>query len=172
VVDLTAPITEFVRTHSDWAYMILGLTAFGESLFLVGFLVPATPIFLAIGGLIAVAGLDPVPLVASAVIGAIAGDIASYLIGRKSGRRIIYSRAGRPHRTKIAKARIFFRKYGMLSVFFGRFIGPLRCTVPFVAGMTRMDEVRFQVANCASAIVWAPVMLMPGWMTVTGYNAL
>ena len=170
--DITTYMMELVRAHGKWAFVILGLVAFAESLFLVGLMFPAMPVLLAIGGLIAAEALDPVPLLISAVTGAIAGDMVSYVIGRKFGRRIIYRSVAKPHRRKIAKARVFFRKYGMLSVFLGRFFGPLRATVPFVAGMTQMSQLRFQIANCASAIVWAPIMLMPGWVTVTGYQAI
>jgi membrane protein DedA with SNARE-associated domain len=170
--DIASYITNLVRDHHEWAAAIIGISAFLESVFVVGLMFPATPIFLAVGGLMATASLDPVPLVASAVTGAIIGDMLSYGIGRKYGRRIVYRPFAKPHRRNVAKARVFFRKYGMLSVFVGRFIGPLRSTVPFVAGMTQMKQVRFQIANCCSAIVWAPVMLMPGWMTVTGYQNL
>ncbi len=170
--DVTTYLTNLVRDHRDWAVVIIGLSAFMESLFIVGLVFPATPIFLAIGGLLATDALDPVPLVASAVGGAILGDMVSYAIGRKYGRQIIHRPFAKSHRRNIAKSRVFFRKYGVLSVFIGRFFGPLRSTVPFVAGMTQMKQGRFQLANCASAVVWAPVMLLPGWVTVTGYQAI
>lgn len=170
--DITSYISNLVRDHREWAIAIVGISAFLESVFLVGLIFPATPIFLAIGGLMATASLDPMPLLISAVAGAIIGDMVSYGVGKRYGRQIIYRPFAKPHRRNIAKARVFFRKYGMLSVFVGRFIGPLRSTVPFVAGMTQMKHLRFQVANCLSAIVWAPVMLMPGWMTVSGFQAL
>jgi membrane protein DedA with SNARE-associated domain len=35
----------------------------------------------------------------------------------------------------------------------------MRSTVPFIAGMMRMDKVRFRFANIGSAIVWAPTFL-------------
>jgi len=170
--EITAYMMDIVRAHREWAFVIIGVSAFVESLFILGLVFPATPIFLAVGGLLATGVLDPVPLIVSAIAGAILGDILSYVVGRKFGRRIIYRPFARPHRRNIAKARLFFRKYGMLSVFLGRFFGPLRPTVPFVAGLTQMGQLRFQIANCMSAIIWAPVMLMPGWMTVTGYNAI
>jgi membrane protein DedA with SNARE-associated domain len=35
---------------------------------------------------------------------------------------------------------------------------------PLAAGVTRMPELRFQAANIASALAWAPLLLMPGWL--------
>jgi membrane protein DedA with SNARE-associated domain len=170
--EMATYMTDLLRDYRQWAVLIIGLGAFAESLFLVGLVFPASPIFLAAGGLLATGALEPLPLIASAVAGAILGDMVSYVMGRKYGRQMIYRPFAKRHRQKIAKARLFFRKYGLLSVFAGRFIGPLRSTVPFVAGMTQMRLMRFQIANCLSAILWAPVMLMPGWMTVSGYQAI
>jgi membrane protein DedA with SNARE-associated domain len=163
---------ELVHSNGDWAFAFLGMVAFAESLFLVGLFIPATPVFLAFGGLIAAGALEPVPLLGVTVAGAVAGNIVSYIIGRKLGRRMIYSPLGSPHRKKIAKARLFFRRYGFLSVFLCRFFGPLRATVPFVAGMTGMKQTRFQTANCLSAAIWSPMMLLPGWLSVTGYQVI
>ena len=56
----------------------------------------------------------------------------------------------------------FFEKYGGKSVAFGRFVGPMRAVIPLVAGMMGMPTGRFLAANILSAIVWAPVYLLPG----------
>lgn len=50
----------------------------------------------------------------------------------------------------------------MVGVFFGRFLGPLRASVPLVAGICEMPASTFQIANIASAIVWATGILAPG----------
>ncbi len=46
-----------------------------------------------------------------------------------------------------------------LAAGIGRFFGPVRATVPLVAGMMGMHRRRFQIANILSAIIWAPVVL-------------
>ena len=50
----------------------------------------------------------------------------------------------------------------MLAIFIGRFFGPLRASVPLVAGIFRMPFWAFQVANFSSAFVWAAVLLTMG----------
>ena len=72
----------------------------------------------------------------------------------------------------VARARLFFYKYGMLSIFGGRFLGPLRAIIPTVAGVMKMRHWRFQVANILSAIVWVPVMLVPGYLTGRSIGSL
>jgi membrane protein DedA with SNARE-associated domain len=154
---------EFIETHRDWAALLIGVLAFGESLVLVGLFIPATPMMILVGGLIGGGVLPPVPVLACAIVGAILGDIVSYALGRLTGPRVAYKWPLNRHRHGVARARLFFRRYGLSAVFFGRFLGPIRCTIPLVAGMMAMDQRRFQVANVLSAVVWAPVMFAPGW---------
>ena len=153
----------FIETHRDWAAFLIGVLAFGESLVLVGLFIPATPMMILVGGLIGSGVLPPMPILFSAVVGAILGDIVSYVLGRLTGRRVVYKWPLNRHRQGVARARLFFQRYGLSAVFFGRFLGPIRCTIPLVAGMMAMDQRRFQTANVLSALVWAPVMFAPGW---------
>lgn len=158
----------FISANQAWAGPIVGLIAFGESLAVVGMLIPATPIMLAIGGLVGAGIIDPIPVMIGAIIGAVVGDIISYFLGWWLGRRVIHQWPLNKYRQHIAQARLLFRKYGFAAVFFGRFFGPIRCTVPLVAGMMSMDQKRFQTANILSALVWAPVMILPGWLAGRG----
>jgi membrane protein DedA with SNARE-associated domain len=64
----------------------------------------------------------------------------------------------------VAQGRLFFRRWGVFSIFLGRFLGPLRAIVPLLAGVMRMHHPRFQLVNILSAIVWVPAMLAPGWV--------
>ena len=154
---------QFIEMHRGWAAPLIGVLAFGESLVLVGLFIPATPMMILVGGLIGSGVLPPIPVLFSAVVGATLGDIVSYALGRLTGRRVVYKWPLNRHRQGVARARLFFRRYGLLAVFFGRFLGPIRCTIPLVAGMMAMDQRRFQTANVLSALVWAPVMFAPGW---------
>jgi membrane protein DedA with SNARE-associated domain len=60
----------------------------------------------------------------------------------------------------------FFKKWGMLAVFVGRFFGPFRAVVPLIAGLNAMPWLNFQIANVASAAVWAAGILLPGFIGV------
>ena len=159
-----ADLGDFIQTHQAWAMPIVLLICLGESLILVGLLIPATAIMLLIGGLAGAGIIDPIPVLAGAILGAIIGDIASYAIGRWLGPSVVYRRPLKPYRHAIARTRLFFRRYGFAAVFIGRFLGPIRSTVPLVAGMMEMGQTRFQVANVLSALIWAPLMLAPGYL--------
>jgi undecaprenyl-diphosphatase len=56
----------------------------------------------------------------------------------------------------------FFQRHGGKSVFIGRFYGPLRASIPLAAGVLRMPAMRFWIADIASALLWAPLLLLAG----------
>lgn len=163
--NLAGHVVDFVSAHHAWAGPVLGIVAFGESLAFVGLLMPATALMLLVGGLIGTGALDPLPVIAWSVAGAVLGDATSYALGRRYGRGICRLGPLRRQTTSLAKARLFFRRYGFASIFIGRFLGPVRSTIPLVAGTMMMSQRRFQFANVASAFVWVPAMLAPGYIT-------
>ena len=136
--------------------------AFGESLAVISLLLPATVILLGAGGLAGAAGLGFWPIWAGAALGAVLGDWLSYWLGfhykDAIGRMWPLSR----HPSLLPRGHAFFAKWGTLGVFLGRFFGPLRSAVPLVAGICAMPQLRFQLANVASALVWATGVLAPG----------
>jgi membrane protein DedA with SNARE-associated domain len=65
----------------------------------------------------------------------------------------------RKFEAQIENALHFFHRWGTAAIFIGRFMGPFRATVPLVAGMSELEFWPFQIANTASALVWAYVIL-------------
>jgi membrane protein DedA with SNARE-associated domain len=63
------------------------------------------------------------------------------------------------------KGEEFVKRWGAVAIFVGRFSGPLRASVPIVAGIFAMPWWRFQLANWSSAFVWAAMLLTIGDVT-------
>lgn len=160
--ELVARATQFMSVHGAWAGPIVGLLSFGESLAIVGLFIPATAVMLAVGGLVGTGVLDPVSIILWAVCGAILGDWISFWFGRHIGPSVYRRWPLNGHRPMVARTRLFFRKYGFAAIFLGRFLGPIRATVPLVAGVMDMPRKPFQIANIASAVLWVPLMFLPG----------
>jgi membrane protein DedA with SNARE-associated domain len=57
----------------------------------------------------------------------------------------------------------FFLRWGLWSVFIGRFFGPVRAVIPLIAGTFAMPALPFQIANVTSAVLWGFVLLAPGF---------
>lgn len=167
-----APLTALISDHRAWAGLVLGLATFLESLVLIGAFVPATALMLLAGGLIATGALDPVTVVLWSVGGAALGDAVSYALGLRLGGGVLALPFLRPHRRAIARTRLFSSRYGVASIFLGRFFGPLRAFVPVMAGMVRMKAHTFQIANVASAFVWVAALVSPGYLAGKGLSVM
>ncbi len=160
--DTLSPILQWINTHPE----LSGLATFGisaaESIAIIGTIIPGTVMMTAIGAL---AGLGVIPLwqtLFCAILGAIAGDGISYWIGRKFNNRLPHVWPFRTHPNLLLNGEEFFRKHGWMSVFIGRFVGPVRALVPLVAGMLSMSPLSFTIANILSALAWAPAYMLPG----------
>lgn len=157
-----ADLLPFIETHRAWAPLIFGAMAFGESLAVVGVLIPATVVMMACGTLIGTGTLALSDLWIGGAIGAILGDSVSYALGRWLGPRAATLGPLKRRPGLVLNAEHFFARWGWAAVFFGRFIGPMRALVPLAAGILKMPSTWFQVNNIASAIVWIPVVVSPG----------
>ena len=169
---LLSSAADFIARHHVWAGVVLGVVTFFESLVVIGAFVPATGLLVAAGGLVAAGVLDPWTVIAGCVIGAVMGDAISYWIGRRLGTGVLRQPLLLPHRRKIAWTRLYCRRYGVASIFIGRFFGPLRAFVPVMVGVLRMRQRVFQLANVTSAFVWVLAMLAPGYLAAKGLAQL
>ena len=169
---LLSSAADFIARHHVWAGVVLGLVTFFESLVVIGAFVPATGLLVAAGGLVAAGVLDPMTVIVGCVIGAVMGDAISYWIGRRLGTGVLRQPMLLPHRRKIAWTRLYCRRYGVASIFIGRFFGPLRAFVPVMVGVLRMRQRVFQLANVTSAFVWVLAMLAPGYLAAKGLAQL
>ena len=153
---------DFVRTNQAWAVPVVFALAFGESLAFISLLIPAWGALVAIGALIGSSGIKFWPIWVSASLGAAFGDWVSYWIGLKLEHTVAHVWPLSRHPDLIPRGEAFMKKWGMPGIFIGRFFGPLRASVPLIAGIFEMPFWRFQLANFSSAFVWAAVLLTLG----------
>ena len=166
--DLSHDIAQVVTQNLAWAGPIIGLVTFGESLIVIGALLPATVILLLVGGLIATGAVDATVVIAWAFAGAVAGDAASFALGRRLGTRALRHPMLARHRRLIARTRLFTRRHGVAAIYLGRFAGPFRAFVPLMAGVSRMPSRSFHLANFLSGGLWVAAFLSPGFIAVRG----
>jgi membrane protein DedA with SNARE-associated domain len=160
--DLVQPLLAFIAAHSQWAGLVMFVTAFGESFAFLSLLFPGTTLLIAAGALMATDTVPYWPVLLGSTAGAVLGDSVSYWLGRRFGGGVgrvwPFSRDPKLLRSGID----FFARHGGKSVFIGRFFGPVRAVIPLAAGIMQMPRGWFWFANVASAVVWAPMLLFFG----------
>lgn len=158
----TAAFEAWTRAHAAWAAPVTFTIAFLESLPIISIFVPSTALLLTMGALIG-AGLVPAwPVVLACMIGGILGDAVGYWVARAIGPYAVRKRLPKSLRRGYAWSTAVFRRWGWWAVFVGRFVGPMRAVTPLAAGVVGLRNRTFQSANVLSAILWAPLVLMPG----------
>ncbi|QOZ37325.1 DedA family protein [Bradyrhizobium sp. CCBAU 53421] len=164
------PLIAFVSAHAWLAYLTLFLAALLEAVPVVGSLVPGSTIILALSALVPGGELKLVPVLAAAAAGAMLGDGTAYMIGHRSQREILSAWPLSNYPRVVAQSEAFFNRWGVLAVFFARFVPPIRAFVPITAGALDMPPVRFYAVNIPAILLWAPAHVLPGVLAVTALH--
>ncbi|HUO92824.1 MAG TPA: DedA family protein [Rhizomicrobium sp.] len=165
--DIVHTSIEFIRHHAVWAGPVLFLVSFGESFVGLSLLFPGTTIMV-LAGTIVRSPLNPHgvlevwPLLIGSILGAVLGDTISYWLGLRFGHLVEKHWYFERHPDLLPRGYRFFERWGVASVFIGRFFGPVRAVIPLVAGIMEMPWRLFWVANVGSALIWAPALLLLG----------
>jgi membrane protein DedA with SNARE-associated domain/membrane-associated phospholipid phosphatase len=162
LAETLSSVLSWIEHHPHWAYLAVCLIAAGESLVVVGLIVPGVALMFGVGALVAVGALDLGPVLLFAALGAALGDSLSFWIGRHFRQRLRLVWPFNRHEGLLDRGIEFFHRHGAKSVVLARFVGPLRPIVPAVAGMLDMPPRRFFAANVSSALLWAPAYTLPG----------
>ena len=133
---------------------VVCLIAFFEAIPLIGLALPGSTLIV-LSGFLAAHGKSDLASVASlSACGAFLGDFVSYWLGGRLGQPLLMRPWLQKRREKIREAELFFSQHGGKSLFYARFLGPIRGTIPFLAGMARMRPSFFLKATTLNAILW------------------
>ena len=156
-------VTIWLEQHQVWLGPVIAIVACVESLVAVGIVVPGVAMLFALGAIAGTGVISVWSVLVWAFIGAVIGDGVSYWLGYRyhAGLKKIWPFNRHPEWLRHGET--FFYKYGAFSVVIGRFVGAVRPFIPVVAGMMDMPPVKFYTINILSALVWAPVYLLPGY---------
>lgn len=135
-------------------YLILFLVAFGESLPMIGLLIPGSTVIV-LSGFLAFHGKGfYLPILFSTAAGALLGDLLSFWLGNRFGSRMLTLKSFRKHHQLVKRSEQFFCLNGGKSIFFARFLGPIRGITPFIAGLSKMPGRQLCGYALISAILW------------------
>ncbi len=164
MTDSIDALSLWLGQHPEWIVLTIGITAFVESLAMIGMLLPGIAVLYVATALAGNLDLALIPCLMAAGTGAAAGDLISFFLGRHAHPVALRHWPFRQHPGLIQRGEDFIRRYGIPSVVVGRFVGPLRAVIPFVAGMLEMPPRRFIPVSLLSSTFWAPVYIIPGYL--------
>jgi len=160
----TQDLLNWLTANPGWAGFWVLVMSFVESLAFVGILVPGIIILFGLGALISLGAMDMAPIWVLGSVGAFAGDLVSYAIGRRYRGHLAEMWPFSHFPRMLERGRYYFRVHGHKSVIVGRFVGPLRPVIPVTAGMLGLSPRRFLMVDIPACIVWTPAYLIPGML--------
>jgi len=157
-------LSAWLTDHSGFILPAIAIIAFVESFAIAGIIVPGVALLFSVAALASLSNIPLFDVLVAAFIGAVAGDVISFAIGRVFHDILKTKWPFSKYPEAMAQGEAFFEKYGSVSVVIGRFIGPLRPVLPITAGMLHMNPLKFVIINILSACAWAPFYILPGYL--------
>ena len=142
--------------------LLVAAIIFAESGLLIGFFLPGDSLLFFTGFLTSkpdgLPHIDyPLPIVLAILfLAAFVGDQVGYWFGKKVGPTLFdrpRSRLFNP--ANVARAHLFFERYGAKTIVLARFVPIVRTFAPIVAGVGAMRYRTFVTFNAIGAMLWA-----------------
>lgn len=157
-------LAALLQQYGPWIYLLLFLIVFCETGLVVTPFLPGDSLLFVAGALWAAAGMDVLALMATLVTAALLGDNCNYWIGRYLGPRVFRWEDSRFfNRKALDYTHAFYDRHGGKTVVLARFLPLVRTFAPFVAGVGRMDYLRFIGFSVIGALVWVVSLVYAGY---------
>jgi len=162
----------WIQAHPLLAGLAVFAIACSDAVIILGAIVPALPLLIAVGVLIGMGQLNGPYALACTALGAFAGDGLSYWVGRRWGQRLFTVWPFQRYPQLLIRGQTLFSRNAFKSILVARYVGAIRPFVPAVAGMAQMPLLRYCQASGLACLSWAALFLLPGWMLGQAYEAV
>ncbi|MCG1041473.1 VTT domain-containing protein [Mycetohabitans sp. B8] len=158
---------DFIQQYGAWVYVVLFLIVFCETGLVVLPFLPGDSL-LFIGGAFGASGsMDLLWLNMLLLVAAIGGNTVNYLIGGYIGPKVfdVHWKFGARFldQAALTKTHQFYERHGGKTIVLARFVPVVRTFAPFVAGVSGMSMMRFQLYNVLGALLWVVLLTVCGY---------
>ena len=152
----------WLKDNPEWIALGVFGAAFIESFALIGVIIPGVVLLAVISGM-AASTLSVFELVLIAYVASFLADILSFLLGTGISKYIDKLWPFNKYPNLLVQGRRFVKRFGILGVFVGKFIGPIRPLLPLTAGSLGMNFKYFLTVEIFSSFLWALLYTVPGY---------
>ncbi|EKE21475.1 MAG: hypothetical protein ACD_7C00223G0006 [uncultured bacterium] len=167
-------LTTSSDTFSLIAYFIIFLVALFESIPMFGFFIPGQIVAVTAGLIAKVGSLNIIIVIIVLFLGAVAGDLIGYLLGKKYGENFIikYGKYFFLKKENFEKTRNLVNEHTGKTIIIGRFNSVTRAFTPFTAGSVDIPFSKFILYDILGGIFWAISFSMLGYIFGNNYKAI
>ncbi|MEY3996700.1 MAG: hypothetical protein RL344_1043 [Pseudomonadota bacterium] len=168
MLNLDKSMGEFITMYGSWIYVLLGSIVFAETGLIFFAFLPGDTLLFAAGSYAASGKINIWYLILIVTSTAVIGNTVNALIARwiyaKYGDTIFSGRLKWLDAKALKHTQDFYDKHGGKALVLARFIPILRTFAPFVAGLSGMSWIRFQIYNILGAFLWGVGLLWLGFL--------
>lgn len=155
IFNSTEYLKDFVNLYGTWVYLLMFVIIFSETGLVVFPWLPGDGFILAVGVVAESTELNIWLAMFLMSVAAFLGNTVNYHIGKYFGKQILESGRVRLVKQKhLNQTHEFFEKHGTKAVVLSRFVPIFRTFVPFVAGISKMDRLRFLNYTLWGGVAW------------------
>tara|TARA_Y100000748_G_C15293386_1_gene409334 strand:- start:65 stop:685 length:621 start_codon:yes stop_codon:yes gene_type:complete len=158
----------WLKENQQWISFSVFGAAFIESFALIGVIIPGAVLLWSISAMAAATSQNVFELVLYAYIASFLADILSFLLGGRISKSIDGFWPFKKHPNLLIQGRGFVKRFGILGIFLGKFVGPIRPLLPITAGSLGMNFKHFLAVEIFSSFFWALIyVLIPYYFGLT-----
>ncbi len=148
-------------------WLVVVTFVFLECAVIIGLFLPGDSLLITAGVVLASAPAGEHHLWAlslSTIAAAVVGNQVGYVLGRRTGSRLVTRPGGRYLTPEnLHRVKLMLERHGFWAVLIARWIPWVRTLCPMVAGAAEMNHRSYTVASTIGAVIWAPVLLHIGF---------
>jgi membrane-associated protein len=158
-------LEEWISSYGIWVYAIMFVFIFCETGLVITPILPGDSMIFAAAALSARehSVLNVYLIALLMTLAAFSGDLVNYSIGKFIGPKVYRKNFRIISRQRLDVTRKYFRKHGVRTIVYARFIPVIRTFAPFVAGVSEMDYKRFMSFNFLGGLSWVCIYAFGGY---------
>jgi membrane-associated protein len=147
-------LDQMLPVYGSLVYAILFAIVFAETGLVIFPFLPGDSLLFIGGAFCATGAMNSVLLSSLLIAAAVSGNTVNYMIGRAIGNKAFTHNYRWLDRAALQKTHTFFELHGGKTIVLARWLPVVRTFAPFVAGVSQMGWVQFQLFNVSGAVLW------------------
>ena len=156
-------LDQMLPVYGSLVYAILFAIVFAETGLVIFPFLPGDSLLFIGGAFCATGAMNSVLLSSLLILAAVSGNTVNYMIGRAIGNKAFTHNYRWLDRAALQKTHTFFEMHGGKTIVLARWLPVVRTFAPFVAGVSQMGWVQFQLFNVSGAVLWVVGLITLGY---------
>lgn len=156
-------LDQMLPVYGSLVYAILFAIVFAETGLVIFPFLPGDSLLFIGGAFCATGAMDSVLLGSLLIAAAVSGNTVNYMIGRAIGNKAFTHNYRWLDRAALQKTHTFFEMHGGKTIVLARWLPVVRTFAPFVAGVSQMGWMQFQLFNVSGAVLWVVGLITLGF---------